>query len=111
MAPPQVSFLDIARNPLLARAARAELHAGNPEAAAASASAAAGVPLPEAEVAPLPAVHVFAQASMTPYVPGMSNLMASLHAHLGFQSLGGTASRLVMVTETLPTCDPRVKSC
>ena len=59
-----MSFLDIARNPLLARAARAELHAGNPEAAAASASAAAGVPLPEAEVAPLPAVHLFAQASM-----------------------------------------------
>ena len=59
-----MSFLDIARNPLLARAARAELHAGNPEAAAASASAAAGVPLPEAEVAPLPAVLCFAQASM-----------------------------------------------
>ena len=49
----QVSFLDIARNPLLARAARAELNAGNPEAAAASASVAAGVPLPDAEVAPL----------------------------------------------------------
>ncbi|KAK9830979.1 hypothetical protein WJX81_004843 [Elliptochloris bilobata] len=47
----RVSFLDIAKNPLLARAARAELHAGNPEAAAASASAATGVLLPEAEAA------------------------------------------------------------
>ena len=89
-----MSFLDIARNPLLARAARAELHAGTPEAAAASASAAAGVPLPEAEVAPFPAVHVCAQACIRAHDTFFSK--SSLHACLSFLYLGALHGKEVL---------------
>lgn len=101
-----MSFLDIARNPLLARAARAELHAGNPEAAAASASAAAGVPLPDAEVAPLPVVHVFAQASMCAR-DVLSHAQPTCTREL--PTSGVMAKRVVRVIETLPTCALCVK--
>jgi len=51
-----VSFADIAQNPLLARAARAELGTGGPDPpAAAAGGAAAKAPQPEAEVPPMSA--------------------------------------------------------
>ncbi len=42
-----MSFADIAQNPLLARAARAELRAGEPDPPAAAGGAAAKAPQPE----------------------------------------------------------------
>jgi len=58
-----VSFADIAQNPLLARAARAELGTGGPDPPAAAGGAAAKAPQPEAEV--LPVASKAARAQLT----------------------------------------------